>query len=500
MFRSAVNDTPFLGQTPDSVFSRVDGDEFRGDHSFVATLRALVFPRMDEQAPLRFRYREIALSKNDVERNNPDVIMSHILSVSKGNAPPENTIRLYNMCGHNADGNTAALDVVEKHFLRFIGGSFTRIERFTEFFRNAFRVLCYIDRTAKTTLVFADNVDLRKFHFLQVAIPVMLPWYFPPEAGMSQQEITLIESLKEKTPDRYLTAMAAAAERYDFRSMKIRNELGNFENRFLEREAEGVQNLLDRYMSSVQSYENEIAGLMRQYYDANIKLMGLRAKIAEGDGTSEIVSYFIRNKNLSLVCVDRSRLTFNCKGYLTYFDEEGVKRYLNNKNSVFYQTGGRISDSDIALLMKALFLDQRLRMKFCAQYTFDLSGSVTAASGANYGSEFGDCTPNPHTDRFSCLGNYERAINERLRGHDYIGAIEQCIGSCVSLNFADGTVIGEFMRRICGVSGRRVNIHCIELPDGTVVEPMAAIQWLKEQDGQKETQETAEAAVEETNE
>jgi len=70
----------------------------------------------------------------------------------------------------------------------------------------------------------------------------------------------------------------------------------------------------------------------------------------------------------------------------------------------------------------------------------------------------------------------------------------------VSLNFADSTVIGEFVSRIFS-NGRGVNIKCIELPDGKVVDPEGAIQWLKEQNEQKKAQETAaETAGEGTNE
>ena len=71
---------------------------------------------------------------------------------------------------------------------------------------------------------------------------------------------------------------------------------------------------------------------------------------------------------------------------------------------------------------------------------------------------------------------------------------EQCISSCKSLNFADSPVITEFMCRIYGISASRVNMKCIELPDGVVVNPADAIKWLKEQDEQKKKQEAAKAA------
>lgn len=499
MFRNAIVDTPFTGSLPDSVFHRITGSDFRGDYSLISTLRALVFPRMQQEDTIRFRYKEISFSKGEIEQNHHDVILRCAVSVAKGVPFSGNSIYLFNTVSYD-DANAAIMDIAEKHFVTYSGNKFTKVEKLTEYYRKFFRIYCFVNPEIKTTVIFTDGIDLRRFHFLQIALPVMLPWYFPAEAGVSDQEKAIMESLRERTPDSYLAALAAAAEKYDFRSMKIKNELGSFENRFLEQEEESVRREIDGYMSQVQDHEENIAALMRRHYNANIRLLGIQTKLAQGDGTSEIVNYFIRNRNLSLVSVDNSQLTFDCKGYLTYFDEEGVRRYINNKRSVMYSISDRIPDSDIALLMKALFLDQRLRMKFCARYVFDLRGSVMACSGVDYGAEFNDCTPNPHIDRFSCLGNQERAINERLREHDYIGAIEQCISSCVSLNFADGTVIGEFMRRIYGASNRRVNIRCIELPDGRTVAPVEAIQWLKEQDEQKETQEAAEAAVEGTNE
>ena len=501
MFRNAINDTPFLGTLPDSVFSRVCGQAFRGDYSFISTLRALVFPRMPEEDGISFSYKEIALSKADVERNHKDVIMQHILSVRRGGYMMAGTIQLYNTCNSNSESNKATLDAVEKNFPGFVGGNFVKVERLTEYYKKIFRVLCYINQETKTTVVFTDNIDLRRFHLLQVAIPVMLPWYFPPEAGVTDQEKAILESFNEKTPDSYMAALNAAAEKYDFRTMKIKNELGNFENRFLEREAQNARNNLDQYLSAVRELEDMIASKMKLYYDEDIRLAGIQAKIAAGDGTSEIVSYFIRNRNLSLISVERNRLIFECKGYLSYFDEEGVKRNLNNRNSVVYYASDRIPVDDIEMLMKAIFLDQKLRMKFCASYIFDLSGYVRANSHATYGSEFNDCMPNPHIDEYSCLGNYERVINEYLRKHDYVGAIEQCISSCMSLNFADSTVISEFMRRISGSSSSRVNSRCIELPDGSVVSPREAIQWLKDQNEQKKAKEAAaETAGEGTNE
>lgn len=495
MFRTIIDETPFFGEYQNSVLSRISGESYNGDVSFISTLRALVYPRMPETETLSFSYRSTGLTKRDISRNSSSVIMSHVTGSDTGRFAPFQ-IRVNNVCGNENGSNAAVMDMVEGNFINFTNGRFTRIDKFTEFFKKMFRALCYVDPESKVTVIFVDSLDYRRFHLLQIAIPVMLPWYFPVDKGLSKQELAIIESLREKDSDKYIAALYSAAERYDFRSMKIRAELNGFEKKYLNRALESSRSNIDRYMSAVHEYEQKISDIMQRYYDESIRIEGINVKLAQDDGSSEMMNYFLRNKNLSLVSMGNTTITFNCKGYLTYFDEEIVKKYLDTPNSVLYRRRGSLSGEDVAVLMRALFLDQKLRMRFCARYEFDLFGTVRACGRVFYGNEFNDCTPNPHIDAYECIGNHAAAINDRIRAHDYIGAIEQCLSSCMSLNFADSVVIDEFMCRICGTSSDGVNIRCVELPDGTIVEPKVAVRWLKEQS--EEAQDTE--SGEETNE
>ena len=478
MFKEPIMQTPFLGDVQNSVFSRIYGDSFRGDVSFVSTLRALVFPRMSETDQLKVFYRESTLSKRDVDRNHPDTVLSSV--IGNYGRIQENSVRIINVCNYMKDGNEATMNVVEKNFLQYAGGGFRRIEKFTEFFKKIFRTMCFVNEEDRITIVFTESMDIRRFHFLQLAVPVMFPWYFPPDNGITDQELNIVQSFKEKEPDKYMAALETAAAKYDFRTMRIKSVLGDFEKKFLERALVQSRERLASFSRDVQNYEDAITNLMAKYYDESIRMAGVQARIASGDSDNELMNYFIRNPNLSIVSSGMSEITFNVKGYLAYFDEDVVKRYLEKPESILYSGGGDFSNEEIKMLMKAIFVDQDLRMKFCASYTFNMKGSVQARSHANYGTEFNDCTPNPHIDRYHCLGDYRRHIDERLASYDYVGAIDQCVVSCTSLNFSDTTVIEEFMARIRGMSGDGVNMRCIELPDGKIVDPAGAIKWLKE--------------------
>ena len=142
----------------------------------------------------------------------------------------------------------------------------------------------------------------------------------------------------------------------------------------------------------------------------------------------------------------------------------------------------------MAKLMTAIFVDEepKLRIKICAAYRFDLNGNVMGRRGYSYPAEFKNCMPNPHIHYHSCMGGYLTAVNRLLQSREYIGALEQSVASCRSLNWGDSTVMCEFLRDMYKTGSGRM--ACIELPDGRVVSSKEAIEWLESQEAVKNEQ------------
>ena len=353
------------------------------------------------------------------------------------------------------------------------------------FFRKAFKVLCYINPETRNVSIFVDNLDTTHMHYLQCGIFSFMPWYFNQEAGVSELEMDLIKSLRNKTPDKYQECIAKIAERYDFKTARIRQLLAGFETRYERVQLDDIRYRLQSTINSINEMNERISSYLRQQRDYEVALLGYETKIAQSQGEdSEIMEYFLCNKHLNLESVDDTRMKFVVTDYVSYFDEEIIRRVLDNPTSFIYRTDGRdhgniISHDDMKLLMEAIFIDETLKMRFCAAYQFELGGNVQALSNYNYPAECREYMPNPHIDRYRCMGNYGKIINERLRDHDYIGAIEQCIASCKSLNFGDSPVMSDFMNRMYGLGGYGA-VKCIELPDGKIVTPKDAIKYLKE--------------------
>ena len=481
MFKSFITTTPFVSDVAESFFLNIGGEAFQRDVSFLSTLRALVNPRMGDGDALYLRFGASSYSAENLRNTAAHAAVEVVSAID----PYErDTIIVHNFTNCIHENNTAWMELMKANFCKVYNG-WHPLEKVTQFFKKQFYVLCFVNPDTRCVVLFTDNMDIRKMHYLQCGIFAYLPWYFDPAQGVSELEMELINSLREKTSEKYMDCLSKLAEKYDFRTAKIKRLLSGFETRFEEIERDEAQECLRNKMSYIENLNRQIGDALAEQRRIEIRLLGLETKIAQGGDDSEIMDYFMRNNSLVLESVNNTTMVFGVKCYLSYFDEDMAKSMIDNPTSYVYRPRGRgcnniIPAEDMKMLMNAIFIDQTLRVKMCAAYEFKLDGNVRARNGFAYGSEYREYTPNTHIDRFACIGNYQRPINSFLAKHDYISAIEQCVASCRSLNFGDYPVMQEFMSRLYEISDYNVNIRCIELPDGKVVKPKEAIEYLKE--------------------
>lgn len=487
MFRTSISSTPLTSDIANSVFTNITAENsYQSDVSFIATLRALVSPRMGEGDTITLRYSSSHYSIGDLNGSSENDAIDAITSGMRLERPGYFSIHYFR---DNAEANSRAMELIEKGFVSR-HGKFKRLDKMTAFFSKSFNVLCFLNEETKTVAIFVENMDLRRLHYLQLGILPALPWYFDPKKGVTDLEMELIHSLNERVPDKYLDCLERVAAQYDFRSVAIRNMLKGFEHQFKVREMDSVRRNISDTNSQIENYNNEIGNLFRRRNELCIKLLGLETSVAEAGDESEIMDYFLCNRKMYLESVAGAEMYFTVADYLTYFDKDVVERVLRNERSYVYtRRAGGISTAQMKKLLKAIFIDETLRMRVCAAYRFDISGNVRTMDGHDFPNNLTSThIPNPHINRYRCMGNYQNTINRLLRDNNYVGALEQCAASCKSLNWTDSTVMEYFMGQLY-----RNEYACIELPDGKVVKPKDAIAWMEAQEvaksGQKEKEE-----------
>lgn len=480
MFRNVIVETPMTTRFAEEFFkNKIRGDDVNGDRTFVSTLRALVAPRMSENDRIYFGFANISVPSRIMREEDPDIAAKILYGIGDAS----NALVLRNFSGQQ-ECTDKILNSIEHNIENMLPG-WHRIMKVTDFYRKVFRVLCYINTEKRGVMIFADNMDTRKMHYLQCGIFAFFPWYFDPSKGIDEDGMELINSLREKTSEKYEACIEKIAEKYDFRTAAIKGMLTGFELKYERLRLDSAKRDAENIMDSINSYNQEIANLLRKKRDIDVVLAGLSAKIESGESENEIMDYFISNKKLTLRNVEDTTVEFVVKDYLEYFDsDEAFDAIKNSRSFVYSYCNDNMPKQYVKMLMQAIFVDQTLRMKFCAAYQFRIDGNIRGQRHYSYGTDCREYMPNTHIDSYACLGNYEREINMLLAEHNYIGAIDQCIASCKSLNFADYTVMSKFMEYICG-RDCGVNTRCIELPDGSVVTPKAAIEYLRRQNGEE---------------
>ena len=231
---------------------------------------------------------------------------------------------------------------------------------------------------------------------------------------------------------------------------------------------------IERTMSTYQT-------LIGQRDDLNVRHAGLQAIINGATENSELMDYVICNRNLIPISTSGMSFSFVVKCYLDSFDPDMYETMARNPQSHLFQGYSAPAQfrsvEDKRLFLGAIFNeDPKLKVKICAYYQLDARGNSTSYSGYVYPDECRDRMPNPHLQYHNCLGNHQRYINDHILRGDMVRAVEQCVASAKSLNIGEGITARRFFGEL--MSSRN---KVIELPDGTEVNAVDALAWLKAQ-------------------
>lgn len=473
MFRSQIENTALTNELANEYFKQVYGDNFNYDSTLVATSRALVIPRMTSKNTLRVRINnvEYEYAKARVGEGIIDYIFPSYENSDE--------LCLVNLTRGKEENYTEIMDDIEKH----MKPGYKRVERATMFFQKVFQLRCYINEERRMSFIITGGIDTQRFHYMQCGILAYLPWYFPEASELDKE---LITSMRQRQPDEYLAILQRIADASDMETMRVEKLLTGFQERYYRSKMDSMESNKRSAMNDIMNYKARISELLDRIENYDVEILGLEAKMnGSGDGLSELLDYFKSYKKvLRLVKTEGNSITFETKQYLDIYDEDMLERMLQNKNSYIYSCAERkYSDEDIEKIIRKIFMDREMKIRFCSAYRIDLRGAVYGLSHYSYDiGIYGTYMPNTHIDEHACLGNYERLINEILEeSGDYTAAIDQCLASGRSLNWADSVVTKEFLRYLYKKT-TGVNVRCIELPDGRVVDIDGAFEYMKEQE------------------
>lgn len=490
MFRTVLLSTPFYNDAANECFYNIHGRNYSGDVTFLSTLRAFLGSRIDDDVDFYLSVSHESYTSSQIEGlSSADIAYKVITNLYDPNDLSD-TLCVAMLSGVSAVSEVCLNAVYEAgHTVLKEEYGWHRVDNVTAMFKQRkTTVVCFVNYAMRASIVFMGGTDLRVYHMIQAAIPKYVPWLFGEGNKLTPDDLELAECLfNSKEPYAYIDQLSKMASKYDMRQARVKKLLLGFEKRVDEAARDRTKDEIESCSSRIDSLRRSIAESIQEKNNLKVRLLGLETKIAQNGESSDIMNYFLCNNRLVIEKVEGAQMTFGVRDYVMFYDEDCAQRIIDNKNSYIYTCQkGNISSKDMAGLIKEIFINQTVKLRFCAAYKMDICRTIEAVNNYPFGGrpEYDGYMPNPHIQKFRCLGGNIEKLDRCMEDGNYIGAIEQCISSCRSFNFGDGAVLQTFMNMLYDNVDK-----CIELPDGEVVTPSQAIEWFKAQTENVEVQE-----------
>jgi len=470
MFNKAIHGTTLTTEAAGRLFSNIVASD-APDQSFPATLRALLRKRLPTDESVQLVCKRLHLSANDISYATTSDCMSWFIpEIIRHPRPSEHIISIVNTA--QQDAGEKMLEIVRANIgagKRHMSG-FTRRDDLKVFYARKVNALFYIDADNRNTVIFADQMELKHFHVLQMMIPKYLPGLFA-DNPLTTTETALLKSLGNKSAVEYETLIEEFAKDLDIRAEIIRGKLAGFEMAFERTRFDELRNEINSYQSDYDNYVSMMREIANKIQERKYTLAGLECSLNEHSGDSELVEYFMCNKNLSLINVSGTRMEFVAHGYADIYDPDAFNQYVGNHSGYMYSNlSSAVTKPQMEKLYRAIFGDGKYKLRICAAYTADMRTGLKAFQHYSFPIESATYFPNPHIQQFGCIGTYAGRFQEYMQKKDYVGGIDQAVVSARNLNFYDSSVISRFAQDLS-----KTAIKCVEKADGTLLTPREAI-------------------------
>jgi len=464
LFTKEINNLTLANDIADRLFDNITAQSFYMDRTFTATLRAVLGRRLPADKSVC-----MILVSLGCEAVTADIITEKIRQKDCGH---DHTIYIV----YPTDKSDRVLESVGVYVgegKRYLT-SYTLQEDLRVFYVRMLKGLFYSN--GSNTIIFLDYLDTRRLHDLQMMIPKYLSTLFE-DNPLTDDETALLKSLGSRSHGEYERLVEQFAGRLDMRSEIIKTRLKGFETVFERLRVEETNRNIEKYQKDYQAYLDNLRRTANLIQDQRIILAGLQCKIDEtAEEESELMEYFLCNKQLSVMRVQGMELEFVVHGYADVYDEDAFETYFGNHNSYLYnRLGNSVTKDEMDLLYRAVFGDGKYKLRVCAAYRADMRNGLRPVQNYTFPPESQTYLPNPHIQQYRCIGGYASRFVEYMQNRDYVGAIDQAAVSARNLNFHDSAVMPALAGNLSVTT-----VKCIEDADGNLMTPREAIKKLKE--------------------
>lgn len=458
MFSQSYNN-PTCFVTDPSILPNVHVANFQDDKSLAETVKALLYDRIGEETfNAGFYYCDLNAAK---QRANGWTVECNTLTYLFLHTEKElNDFRKW------------AEKEMNMPFISTLDRQSAEIKN-----KTGFSCSFYNREDDLATLIVCTAPQLKDWHVLQSFFYLCFKPLFVAKP-LTSDEKTLILSLTNSSMVRYENAAAKLADRPELNILKLKRALLTIRKQVYDNMIESSKNKLQNLEDKIQKLYEDYTLLLSKVEDETVRLEGAVVLAEKCEEDNELFDYFRNSMQITNVETSAGRISFVVKTFLDVYDPELYREFAKTGN-IFNNYSTSYTIEERKLLMDAIFSENpEFRIKVCGYYSLCLEGRVQTCSGYSYPHSVQDRVPNPHLDRHSCLGSYEPEINKFIRSGNIVGAVEQCIASCMSVNMAEMSM--TFKPMMSGIFNSQEKI--LQRFDGTDMTVKETIKYLKEKE------------------
>lgn len=495
MFNKPILNTPFCIGEASNIFNEVvkENRNSHFDDSFVTTLRALLYERLSKRnESVKIRTFYVTLSPKDaatvmhwhkIERAS-EYFLGSVYPLSDAN---HNIIvsQFFNLATFEK------LDELFGIFPEFFGDA-TRLKDVEVYFKQRFnfQLRVYTNEAVHAAYIFTSKkVPLQIYHVLQAFIPRYLPWLFE-DSPISDREQALLKSLTERYEPKYLNLINEIYDGIDIKQIVLERNLRGFNGTFTKDSLRDVKNRISNVERRIEDYIAQLANYREQIHALNATKIGLETELSVGTDAADqaLIDYFSTNNAVNFVRARDGVLEFYvCSTIETYQlnSYHDIKDWATSWYNVdCLPPSSKLTRAQMHRLMDAIFEEKLFKVRICAAYRADPIHIDDPLPMKYYdfpSRVLQTHTPNPHMDRYQCLGQLEGRATALLESKDWFGLLEFLTAITKGLNFSDQVVTHTFVDQLYVTDAK-----CIQTADKQCLTPLEAYRLVEALDKEKQ--------------
>lgn len=271
MFSHALKQTLLTDEIDSEYFSNINACLYEGDNSFCATLRMLLFDRLKADEKVDVELTVIKREHIEVKLRPEDAGSIKYENVFHSQRTGANfEIRVFDGC------NTEDLDSIMRKASRYIGNFKYQLNVSIYLAQAGHKTAVYVSEESKEVIVFTLGMSLKYWHYMQSALPKLLPWYF--DTPVKEFDKKLLHSLTLKNSKSYLELITSYVNQYDFREEKLKRSLKNFGVQWEGDRLETLKTERTRVAYEFTQLQEQISRIIERDRELQASILGLELR------------------------------------------------------------------------------------------------------------------------------------------------------------------------------------------------------------------------------